>query len=481
VLARDIALVALALGALSGLALAAFFDPHAPYRSVSAWLLADPVARFARNAHYWAAQACAAAALWYAWRSWRSASAARRAALALVFGAPLLLSGFALRGDADAAEVVRVLVLLAGPIAPGEPAPAAPSGGLLFAIHGVAALVVLAPAAVALWRRRWAQPRRAVAVAAGVVGAALFASPGLHDGLDPLHEGPWYFLGLQRIVEWGIPLALILAVAALALAAALLLVALPGIWTARARALLAAVAGAYLAVCVVGLATRGEDGAWTWRLTAARGDVQLGWALGAPLPVRGQTLPVVRGRVEGCLFCHDRIDGLGASHAPGRIGCASCHGGDPFASDADRAHARIVRVPGNLADARRTCGQAGCHVAIAPRVERSIMTTMAGVVAVNRRVIGLARGEAPPDPAHDPLPHASRPAAPPPTTTCASCACRAILASRRTRGARSARRRVGVAATPAISCTTSARRPTLRATSPGHRSAVDRFRSRIRR
>ncbi|HVU33124.1 MAG TPA: multiheme c-type cytochrome, partial [Opitutaceae bacterium] len=101
-------------------------------------------------------------------------------------------------------------------------------------------------------------------------------------------------------------------------------------------------------------------------------------------------LVVVRGRPEGCLTCHVAMSGLGKSHDPATIGCASCHLGDAYASDAPRAHAGMVRVPGNLADAPRTCGQTGCHDAIVPRVQRSIMTTFAGVIAVDREAFGEA-------------------------------------------------------------------------------------------
>jgi hypothetical protein len=111
-------------------------------------------------------------------------------------------------------------------------------------------------------------------------------------------------------------------------------------------------------------------------------------------------LPLVRGRPESCLACHSAITGLGVSHRPDAIGCAACHAGDPSRADRERAHAGLIRVPGNLADAGRTCGQAGCHAGIPARVERSIMTTMAGVIAVDRRMAGEAA-----DP-HAPLPHA---------------------------------------------------------------------------
>ena len=111
---------------------------------------------------------------------------------------------------------------------------------------------------------------------------------------------------------------------------------------------------------------------------------------------------VALGLAEGCVSCHGGVSGLEGAHAPKAIGCESCHAGDKGTLDKARAHAGMVLVPGNLADAGKTCGQAGCHAAIVPRVERSIMTTMAGVIAVNRTVLGE------PAQTDERLPHAQR-------------------------------------------------------------------------
>ena len=127
-------------------------------------------------------------------------------------------------------------------------------------------------------------------------------------------------------------------------------------------------------------------------------------ALGAALLWRGgfARAGVALGLVEGCVACHGTVTGLDGPHAPAAIGCAACHAGDKGTLDKDRAHARMVLVPGNLADAGRTCGQSGCHQAIVPRVERSIMATMAGVIAVDRAALGEPATEG------DALPHAGR-------------------------------------------------------------------------
>lgn len=134
--------------------------------------------------------------------------------------------------------------------------------------------------------------------------------------------------------------------------------------------------------------------------TAGVGAVAAALLLAPPSVTRARNhpaveAPIVLGRREHCLVCHMGIAGLDASHQPQAIGCASCHGGDVTSRDAEQAHAGMILIPGNLADAPRTCGQATCHSAIIPHVERSIMTTMAGVVEVNRRVFG-ERSSAPP-------------------------------------------------------------------------------------
>lgn len=112
--------------------------------------------------------------------------------------------------------------------------------------------------------------------------------------------------------------------------------------------------------------------------------------LGGAFLLRGQLgrAGVALGLVESCVACHGGVTGLAGAHAPSRIGCASCHAGDKSTLDKALAHAGMVLVPGNLADAAKTCGQSGCHLSIVPRVERSIMSTMAGVIAVDRAVLG---------------------------------------------------------------------------------------------
>ena len=140
----------------------------------------------------------------------------------------------------------------------------------------------------------------------------------------------------------------------------------------------------YAALTGVAWAFRGANWAWTdaWRTSPSSLVVAPVFATPDPAgePLRGRALPVVMGRPEGCLVCHAGVTGLSESHDPATIGCASCHLGNVFSLDAKTAHAGMHVVPGNLAHAGRTCG-GECHQSIVTRVERSLMSTNAGIVA----------------------------------------------------------------------------------------------------
>ena len=214
-------------------------------------------------------------------------------------------------------------------------------------------------------------------------------TPGLHDGLDPVIKGPWYFLGLQELLHWTPwPRLVLLAGAAIVGALFAVRVARPRGATAIKGALLALTV-AYAGLCGVGGFLRGEN--WSVGPRLAGHGARSAWVFaGTPdsPAVLPAPLPVVMARPEGCLVCHRGVTGLGNSHRPEAVGCASCHGGDVFTLNKGRAHAGMEVIAGNLATAGRRCGQSSCHPSIVTRVERSVMTTMSGVVAVDRAVFG---------------------------------------------------------------------------------------------
>ncbi len=89
---------------------------------------------------------------------------------------------------------------------------------------------------------------------------------------------------------------------------------------------------------------------------------------------------------EKCSACHTNVTGFSESHNPKNIGCSSCHLGNPSALEKEAAHKNMILIPGNLQNAKETCGTVNCHPGIAERVDNSVMSTMSGVVSVNKFV-----------------------------------------------------------------------------------------------
>jgi hypothetical protein len=403
----DLAVAAFVIAAASGVVVAVPYEPADAYGSLAALLLSNASGSYFRNLHYWSGQACFVLTLLHTWDHLRVRGERRvrpgvwaRLALAVPVVAFLMLSGFLLRGDADARQALLILteathqIPLAGPLLATLVFGAAERIDLVYIQHAATSTVFVWLVIVEHARRVWPRTAAFLAVLAGTGGLALVASPGLHDGLDPIVKGPWYFLGLQEVLHWTPwPLAAVLGVAALVGLLAAIRFS-PGHLATRIKVLLTVVTCTYAALCLVGGFFRGD--AWSWHpgWPAGSGNISLGWVFAGRPEVPQNThgpLPVAMGRPEGCLVCHRGVSGLGKAHSPEAVGCASCHGGNTLTLDKRRAHTGMDVIPGNLATAARRCGQPACHPTIIPRAERSVMATMRGVVAVDRAVFGESR------------------------------------------------------------------------------------------
>lgn len=98
-------------------------------------------------------------------------------------------------------------------------------------------------------------------------------------------------------------------------------------------------------------------------------------------------IPTRTGQQERCLTCHNGIEPISPSHSIEEFGCVSCHGGDRLALDAERAHSGMVANPAALDMASTYCGE--CHSGQIATVQRSLMSTYAGAIALIRRAYGL--------------------------------------------------------------------------------------------
>jgi len=87
---------------------------------------------------------------------------------------------------------------------------------------------------------------------------------------------------------------------------------------------------------------------------------------------------------ESCVQCHGEVKGFSPFHNSQKIGCASCHLGNKLAKDKTEAHKGMYLISGNSSNAKLTCGQTNCHPGIAERVDSSLMSTMSGIVSVDK-------------------------------------------------------------------------------------------------
>jgi len=396
----DLAAAAFIVAAASGVAVAVPYRPGDAYGSIAAMLLANPSAVFFRNLHYWSGQVCLIATLLHVWDHLRARTETRvgrgvwfRLTLTLPLVVFLMLSGFMLRGDAEGRQALRIVaeatsqVPLVGWMVAALLLGIGDRLDLLYIQHAATATIVVWLFIIEHARRVWPRVSALLAVLLATGAIATVVSPGLHNGFDPIVKGPWYFLGLQEILHWT-PWPLVVVVAGIGIVYAVYALRSmgPGVASATRRALLGLLV-VYVALCAVGALLRGETWAFTPTSPLGAGNLRFGFVF-APTAVVPATLPLVAGRPEGCLVCHTGVTGLGNAHRPDAVGCASCHGGDAFTLDKRRAHVAMDLIPGNLDTARARCGQTSCHPTVIPRVERALMTTMSGVIAVDRAVFG---------------------------------------------------------------------------------------------
>lgn len=80
---------------------------------------------------------------------------------------------------------------------------------------------------------------------------------------------------------------------------------------------------------------------------------------------------------DQCMSCHSSYESLDSSHPIEVFGCASCHGGNKFATNEKDAHQNMVKNPSRLEHADRFCVE--CHSEVVSRIKMNIMETQRGI------------------------------------------------------------------------------------------------------
>ena len=389
---------------LSGVMLAIPFDVKDPYFSISNIMVSNPWASFIRNYHYWSSQFFLILSLIHLYDHFHyktkiglKSGIAFRLSLSLLIIFLAMITGFLLKGDADSVQARQILQTLSERIPLiGESLAysllGSPESYQLIYVHHIATFTVfIAIAMVEHSRKFWPPVMDFVVSTLATFAISYFLSAPLHDNINPAVKGPWYFVGFQEILHWlqhpVWSLLLFLGV--------LILVYLSS--SAKGKTMLISkrslliFTGFYAVLTVIGLFFRGESWKWTtpWSFeykTSVLHNFRTPRVDFAPDFTLNEALnsPVIQGRKESCLACHTETHGFTDSHSAGAIGCISCHGGNPFATDKNQSHNNMILIPGNLATAKLSCGTTQCHPEIVERVPTGLMATLSGMISVDR-------------------------------------------------------------------------------------------------
>ena len=396
-----IAVSSLLICVISGIVLAVPFDVADPYLSISGILLSNPGAVIARNMHYWSAQSFLIFSLLHIYDHFRLRNEKRirigiwfrlLVSIFVIFYA--MLSGFILKGDADSEQALLIfgslidfipligkyisLVLLGN----GE------SYLLLYVNHIALATIfiflILFEHARIVWGRAITF---FIVLLILLLLSVLFQAP-LHDNLSGTIKGPWYFLGLQEVLHWMKQAGWIWFMVFLIFFPLILLPYIKDNAARIIKILVLILIFVYALLTIIAYFFRGEEWKWTWDVAGIH-------SIYDPIPLNGASFVSAfpqeignLGRSESCMLCHDAMKGFSEAHSPQAIGCVSCHLGNPFSPEKQRAHKGMLRIPGNLENASRSCGTSDCHPDISRRIGTGLMATNSGIVAVNRFVFG---------------------------------------------------------------------------------------------
>ncbi|NOX14871.1 MAG: hypothetical protein GXP61_02375, partial [Epsilonproteobacteria bacterium] len=83
---------------------------------------------------------------------------------------------------------------------------------------------------------------------------------------------------------------------------------------------------------------------------------------------------------DQCISCHNDMSDMDHAHPKEIFGCATCHGGNRWATNKKDAHMGIVLNPARLEHASIFCGK--CHKEIIKRIKTSMMQSQSGILNV---------------------------------------------------------------------------------------------------
>ncbi len=331
----NIALVSFIICVISGIILAIPYDVNNAYDSINLILITNLPAVFFRNMHYWSAQFFLVFTLLHFWEYFKPDSLKElskgiwfRLVISLLFVFFVMLSGFILKADADSLQARRILDSLIKEI----PIIGAFLASLIFGIEESFQLLYVHHIATAtiflfiiVWEHAkvlWTKLSTTLIALAIFTIISFFVHAPLHDNINPIIKGPWYFIGLQEILHWTSRTGLVM----IAIFVLLVIIYLFRFYFEnRSKLIRRGFLGltiVYLFLTIVGFFFRGEN--WKW----AKPWDEHGQILTFPLEtgiqmvssrfsqLNQQDIALVQGKREACMNCHENVGGFSPSHNP---------------------------------------------------------------------------------------------------------------------------------------------------------------------
>ncbi len=406
-----IAIASLLVCGLTGVFLVIPYDPVKGYLSVTTFITSNPAASLTRNIHYWSAQWFLVFTILHFIEHFRSIEPFRsnnkefkrtikkgtwfRLVLSLVVVFYVMLSGFILKNDGDARQAQLLLSTLITSIPlVGEflgSAIVGMDGSLIITYlhHASTATIIIFIVIFEHVRRIKVKWTTFIITSAIIIAISLLFRAPISQLDEPVMKGPWFFIGIQELLHLvSNPLGVVTV-----LCITLFLVYIAPFansrWSLTIKIITLIAGVSYGILTVSGYFLRGTMYAFQFPGNDRyMMPTTLDWKPFNRKIDQKSALVEIGGGVEGCMSCHKGMKGLSDSHKPEIIGCYSCHGGDPHTLNADAAHKRMFKVPGNLNNAAETCGGSGCHDNIVERLPKSMMATLSGMLSVDKWVFG---------------------------------------------------------------------------------------------
>jgi len=387
------------LSAIGGIGIAISFDVEKPFLSLSSILISNYFATYLRNVHYWASHLFLVFSIFHIIEHLIKRSDQKvkssiwlHLTFSIFFIFYVMLSGFLLKGDNDSLHAFKIFSTITKNIPLiGDEISYFLLGEenkfqIIYFQHIATATIILL--FIIIEHSRLFFPRYDRFLFASILTLVLsfILTPLPNDVFSSIIKGPWYLVGLQEFLHWFSNPEFVISILILF---SIIFYSIKFFNTTYRKFLEKILAFFFLLSIVltcVGLFFRSEN----WELTKpSYKNVNANFELFKFLkPAQKKilitdTLKFVEGRAEGCLNCH-KMKGLTSSHSPEKIGCFSCHRGNVYTLNKSSAHSGMILIPGNLSNAKLTCGNSRCHPDLLFRVENSIMSTLSGMISVDK-------------------------------------------------------------------------------------------------